>query len=278
MTENLAVAETGDVLISLHTHNRIDRYQPRSRALSTFAQTTAPVAGLAFDRTGALWATGGHIGQPPGYVWRIQPDGRVDPWVEVPDALFMNGCAVHAGGRSLLICESLTGRILAVDLADPSWRAWITDGRLRPANPGMPGANGIKLSGGHVHVSVTDSNRLFRVAIQPDGSAGPLLPCADSLRADDFAFSASGALYIATHPAQTVMRLGPDGKRVTIAGPAEGAVGSTACAFGRTPEDSTALYVTACGGIYAPYHGVLQDAKLLRLEVGEAGAPVLPPA
>jgi sugar lactone lactonase YvrE len=275
--ENLAVSETGDVFVSLHSHSRIERYQPQARALSTFAQMPAPVAGLAFDGAGVLWATGGQVGQPPGYVWRVQPDGTFDPWVEIPDAAFMNGCAVHGDGRSLLICESVTGRILRVELEKRSWQPWIIDDRLRPADPQMPGANGIKLFGNQVYVSVTDSNRIYSLAVQPDGSAGPLSPFADHLRADDFAFSTSGSMYIATHPAQTVMRLDPDGKRATLAGPAEGAVGSTACAFGRTPEDRTALYVTTSGGIFAPYQGVLQEAKLLRLQAGEAGAPVLQP-
>jgi hypothetical protein len=41
------------------------------------------------------------------------------------------------------------------------------------------------------------------------------------------------ALYIATHPEQTVFRLDPAGNRTTLAGPKQGAVGTTACAFGR---------------------------------------------
>jgi sugar lactone lactonase YvrE len=272
--ENLAVSEAGDVFVSLHSHSRIERYQVTSSTLSLFAQLPAPVAGLAFDRTGVLWATGGHIGQPPGYVWRVQPDGTFDSWVEIPDTLFMNGCAVHSDGRSLLICESLTGRILKANLDERSWQSWIIDDRLRPTNPQMPGANGIKLFDNRVYFSVTDSNRIFRVAVEPDGSAGPLSVYAENLRADDFAFSASGSLYIATHPAQTVMRLEPNGKRTTLAGPTEGAVGSTACAFGRATGDRTTLYVSTCGGVYAPYRGVLQEAKLLRLQVSENGGLV----
>jgi sugar lactone lactonase YvrE len=272
--ENLAVSETGDVFVSLHSHSRIERCQISSRTRSLFAQLPAPVAGLAFDRAGVIWATGGNIGQPPGYVWRVQPDGTFDTWVEIPDALFMNGCALNSDGRSLLICESLTGRILKADLYERSWQPWIIDDLLRPTNPQMPGANGIKLFDDQIYLSVTDSNRIFRVSVRPDGAAGPLSLWAENLRADDFAFSASGSLYIATHPAQTVMRLESSGKRTTLAGPAEGAVGSTACAFGRLTEDRTALYVTTCGGIYVPYHGVLQEAKLLRLQVGENGTPV----
>jgi sugar lactone lactonase YvrE len=122
-----------------------------------------------------------------------------------------------------------------------------------------------------VWISVTDRNLIVRVRVHPDGSSGTLQPAAENLRADDFAFAESGALYIATHPAQTVLRLGTDGTRSTIAGPRDGAVGSTACAFGRAPTDTHALYVTTNGGLLYPYEGGVQDAKLLRLEVGEGG-------
>jgi sugar lactone lactonase YvrE len=273
--ENLAVSGSGEVFVSLHSHNRIECYRPASRGLSTFARLPAPVAGLAFDRSGLLWASGGHVGQSPGYVWCIRPDGSFDTWLEIPDAVFMNGCALMDDGCSLLICESVTGRILRADLRRRVWDPWVVDDRLRPTTPQMPGANGIKLFGNDAYCSCTDSNRLFRIPVGADGAAGALQLYADDLRADDFAFSATGACYIATHPAQTVLCLKPGGERSTLAGPAEGAVGSTACAFGRTDADRTALYVTTCGGIYAPYRGMLQDAKLLRLDVGEAAAAAL---
>jgi hypothetical protein len=101
---------------------------------------------------------------------------------------------------------------------------------------------------------------------------------AEKLRADDFAFGESGAAYIATHPAHTILRLHPDGRRETIAGPHEGAVGSTACAFGRRAEDRKSLYVTTTGGLRYPYRGEIQDAKLLRLNVEEPGQLLLPEA
>lgn len=271
--ENLAVSDTGDVFVSLHTHNRIERYSPTTSRATIFAEMPAPVAGLAFDAEGMLWATGGAVGASPGHVWRVNRDGSFDPWVEIPDALFMNGCTIY--GRLLLVCESITGRILAIDTQNPAWRTWLVDERLRPTSPQMPGANGIKLRQGRAYISVTDSNRIFQTPVEPNGAPGPLSVLADNLRADDFAFAESGALYIATHPVQTVMRLDADGERTTLAGPSEGVVGATACAFGRTANDVKSLYVTTSGGLFAPYQGKLQEAKLVRLEVGETGAPLL---
>lgn len=270
--ENLAVAADGAVFVSLHSHNRIDRYDPATGTLAPFAHLPAPVAGLAFDREGRLWATGGTVGETPGHVWRIGAGGEAEPWAEIADAVFMNGCTLHPDGTTLLVCESVTGRVLAVDLAAAGhWRAWIADPQLAPPGPGTPGANGIKIHGGFAVISVTARNIILRAPVLADGSAGPLQPLHAQVRADDFAFAASGALYIATHPAQSILRIGPDGARTTIAGPEEGAVGSTACAFGRAPGGEQALYAVTNGGLWAPYRGAVQDAKLLRLDAGEPG-------
>jgi len=86
-----------------------------------------------------------------------------------------------------------------------------------------------------VHEFSGEIEQLVTVPIHADGSAGPLRPAVEMLLADDFAFADSGALYVTTHPANAVVRLAPDGTRSTIAGPSEGAVGTTACAFGRAP-------------------------------------------
>jgi sugar lactone lactonase YvrE len=158
------------------------------------AALSAPVAGLAFAADGTLWASGGTVFKSPGFVWRITPAGVAEEWLQIPDAVFLNGCACLPDENRLLICESISGRILAIGRSEQTWSAWITDDQLRPVNDTMPGANGIKYRAGYVYVSITDRNRIERIPIDNDNSAGPIEVVADHVRADDFAFSRSGAL------------------------------------------------------------------------------------
>jgi sugar lactone lactonase YvrE len=232
--------------------------------------------GLAFDPGGVLWVTGGTLYEAPGFIWRVERTGAVRQWCELPDATFMNGCTMHPNGRTLLACESSSGHILAIDLGQPGrWDVWLQGDRLRPIVPKWPGSNGIKIREGWAWISVSGRRLMVRVPIKPDGSAGEIEIAATHLSADDFAFGISGAVYGTTHPEHTLVRIDSAGTRTTLAGPEQGMIGSTACAFGRAPGDEEALYVTTDGGFLIPHEGGVQDAKLVRMEVGERGCPLL---
>jgi sugar lactone lactonase YvrE len=274
--ENLAVAPDGAVFVTVYSQNRLDRYDPATGETAVFADLPAPPMGLAHDAEGALWVTGGTMRTSPGFIWKVSPKGEVEQWAEIPDATFMNGCAIHPNGRQLLVCESNTNRILAVDMRRPgAWSTWLEDERIGPAGTYFPGANGIKIRGGVAWITVSASYEIVQAPILPDGSAGPLSVFCTELVADDFAFGASGSLYVTTHVSQTVVRIDASGARTTIAGPDQGVVGATACAFGTAPGDEQALYVSTDGGFIVPHEDVLQDAKLVRLEVGETAYPLL---
>ena len=274
--ENVAIDAEGAVFVTVYSHYRVDRYDPATRATATFAEVPEPPMGLAFDANGVLWMTAGTLRKGPAYVYRVERDGAVRQWCELSDALFINGCTMHPNGRTLLVCESASGRILAIDLDKPGrCDVWLQGDRLKPIVPGYPGANGIKIREGWAWISVSGRRLMVRVPIKPDGSAGDIEIAATRLSADDFAFGMSGAVYVTTHPEHTLVRLEPSGARTTLAGPEQGMVGSTACAFGRAPGDEKALYVTTDGGFLIPHEGGIQDAKLVRIEVGESGWPLL---
>lgn len=275
--ENVAVAPDGSVFVTLHSHSRIDRYDPKTGETRLFAELPSAPMGLAFDEAGSLWATGSTMKSPPGYIWKISPKGEVQHWTDLPGASFMNGCTIHPNGRELLACESRSGRVLAIDLREPNkWSVWLEDELIGPAgSPRVPGANGIKIRGGIAYITVSAQHRIVRAPLRADGSAGPIERVWHDILGDDVAFGESGSLYVTTHLEQTLLRIDPSGKRTTIAGPDQGTVGSTACAFGTAPGDETALYVSTDGGFVMPHQGVVQDAKLVRLEVGESGYRLL---
>jgi len=52
--ENLAVDADGFVFVTLHSHDRVERYDPRSGKTETFARLPAPATGLALGAAGAL--------------------------------------------------------------------------------------------------------------------------------------------------------------------------------------------------------------------------------
>ena len=274
--ENVAIDEQGAVFVTVCSHYRVDRYDPATHTTATFTKVPKPPMGLAFDAKGTLWMTAGTLHKGPAYVYRVERDGAVRLWCELPDAVFINGCTMHPNGRMLLVCESASGRILAIDLDEPGhWNVWLQGDLLKPIVPGYPGANGIKIRDEWAWISVSGRRLMVRVPIKPDGSAGEIEIAAARLSADDFAFGITGAVYVTTHPEHTFVRLESPGNRTTLAGPEQGMVGSTACAFGRAPGDEKAIYVTTDGGFLIPHEGGIQDAKLVRIEVGESGWPLL---
>ena len=233
--ENLAIDAEGAVFVTVYSHNRVDRYDPATRATTPLAEVPAPPMGLAFDASGVLWITAGTLRKGPGYVYRVERDGAVRQWCELPDAVFMNGCTVHPNGGTLLVCESTPAVSLRSILANRAAGTSGFENRLQSVVPEYPGANGIKIRDGWAWISVSGRRMMVRVPIQPDGSAGSLEIAATRLLANDFAFGISGSVYITTHPEHTLVRLEPSGARTTLAGPEQGMVGSTACAFGPHP-------------------------------------------
>jgi sugar lactone lactonase YvrE len=274
--ENVTAGPDGTMFVTVHSHNRIDRYDSKTGKTSVVAKLPAPPMGLAFDESGSLWVTGSTMRNPPGYIWKIDLNGYVQHWTGLPEVTFMNGCAVHPHVRELLVCESRSSRILSIDLQQrDKWSVWLEDDLIGPGASRYPAANGIKIRGGFAYISVSARYLIVRAPIRADGSAGPVETVWRDIIIDDFAFGESGSLYLTTHPEHSLVRIDPSGRRTTIAGPDQGMVGSTACAFGTAPGDENALYVCTDGGFTVPHERGVEDAKLVRFELGESGYRLL---
>lgn len=271
--ESVAIDADGQIFVSLHTDKAVVRVDPVSGRVTPFATFDRPATGLVFATDGALIVSGGAPGTAPGLIWRVERNGDIRQLAEIADATFLNGMTPLDG--LILIADSLGSVIYALDPIQGAIAPWLYD-PLLGAGEGAdgPGANGIKIFGGSAMISVTGADRLVRVPIIK-GEPGTVEIAAEQIRADDFAFDDQGRLYIATHPAQSLLRLDPDGKRTTLAHAEHGLVGSTAVAFGRTDADRTCVYVTTTGGTWTVPDEKLEAAKLLRVDVGQAGQPLL---
>jgi sugar lactone lactonase YvrE len=123
-----------------------------------------------------------------------------------------------------------------------------------------------------VYFSNTGAGTIVRVPILPDGSAGTPTVYASDFAVDDFAFGSDGSIFAATQTDNTVVRLRPDGSRTVIATSADGLLGDSALAFGRTPADSRDIYVVNNGGAYEDLPGGPQAGSVVRLGTDTTGA------
>jgi hypothetical protein len=195
----------------------------------------------------------------------------------MPDAVFLNGLT-HLTGSRYLVADSYRGLIWVVDTEAKSYRVWIQHPALatnadpfHPLPQYFPGVNGTKLFGGYVYASSTQQQKLVRIPLNPDFTAGVLEVWMTNINLDDFAFDEKGSIYGATHVYNSLVRIDPERRITVIAGIEQGLAGSTAVAFGRAEADCTSVYVTTNGGMSVPPEGGVQPGRVVRFEVGVAG-------
>jgi sugar lactone lactonase YvrE len=170
----------------------------------------------------------------------------------LPAGSVPNGLAVDARGN-VYVADSFGGVLWRVNAGASQAEVWLKHAWLapRPLVGRYPGANGLQIAQDAVYVAVSDRSLLLRVPIAADGTAGAPQIYASGLPGDDFAVARDGTLYVTTHPFNTVVRLGRDGRTTVVAGPGQGVVGPTAAAIGHDGS----IYVVTDGGLYRPLPG-----------------------
>jgi SMP-30/Gluconolactonase/LRE-like region len=273
--ENIAVLDGGEFVIAVHNRRELHRATSGGEHHLWVSMPASPAGMIAHD--GGVSVVGGEPGQGPHHLYRVTPTGEVHDRGPIPGTLFLNGFTPGPPGTGYAV-DSIAGEVFGIDLDSGGSRRVLSDQRLQKisAEPMLPGANGIKATQDALYITNTDRALVLRAPLDSDGiPVGSVEIVAEHLRGDDLAVASDGNLLITNHIHNTVIRLDPStGKRTAIAGPDQGMAGSTACAFGTAPGDRASLFVTTTGGIVMPLDGVVQEAKLVRLETGVTGQPV----
>jgi sugar lactone lactonase YvrE len=144
------------------------------------------------------------------------------------------------------------GRIWQVNPATGEVKIAIEDPLLapRPFVSLAPGANGLGFRGDALIATVSDRALVLRFPREGD-SFGPAETLASGIPGDGFAVDKDGALFITTHPYDTVVRIGPVGQESTVATAVHHVAGASDAAFGPIPGGGVGLFVVTDGGAFA---------------------------
>jgi streptogramin lyase len=220
---------------------------------------------IAFDAQGRMFMTGqgANLG-----VWRFKPDGQGELFAKLPLGAWPNG--ITAGpDNQLYVADAALGVVWRIDPSTGAAERAVDGDALRARRfiALAPGANGLHFFGRDLYVTVSDAARVLKYTLGQDGRFAEPSAFAEGIPGDDFAIDDQGALYITTHPFNTIVRVTQSGQRTIIANSAQGIVGATDAAFGALPYDRDTLYVATDGGAFsgdAKARGTLVAMKIRR--------------
>lgn len=263
--ENVVVDKKGDLFVNSYEDGKVYRVAPAG-AKTEFAQIPGKVAGIAFDGKGNLIISG-VTNEKKAAIFRVDKTGKVETLATIDAAIFLNGVTVLSGDK-FLIADSYKGAIWEFDAKTKKSAVWLADESLarKESNNPTPAVNGLKIFGGNLYATNAQNQQIFRIPILAGGKAGKPELFVEKINGDDFAFDASGNLFVTTHVYNNVVRIAPDGKMTIIAAESENVTGDTSLVFGRG-KNKNAVYVVTNGGMSLPPAGGVQTAKIVRLQV-----------
>ena len=267
--ENIAVNAAGILFITSYEEGKIYRVTPSGES-QEFAKVNGQTAGIALEPSGDLLVSGAEAGVAA--IFRIDPTGRVETLVTLPDAIFLNGMTPAPNG-CYWVADSYKGAIWEIDAVAKTARIWLQDKRLARSSPDspFPAINGLKVYQNALYASNTERQQLIRIPLTAGYAPGVPEVILSNVNLDDFAFDEIGNLYGTTHVHNSVLQISPDLQITILAAAAEGMTGSTAVAFGRSESDSTCLYVVTNGGMSLPPKTGVGAGLVVRLDVNATG-------
>lgn len=252
--ENLLIRPDGAVLFTSYFANEVGIWAEAS-GQGVFARIEGHPVSLADGTEGPVLAlhgvafTEGARLAGSGAVLQLGRDGRPGRRIPLPEAGFLNGMVRQSDGI-YLIADSGRGRIWRLDLASGAATTWLELPEMTPdpARPGLPGVNGLKLSGGALFFSNSARPGIWRLPLAADGRpGGPAERVVALPGVDDFVVRPEGGFLVATH-GDVVLRVAANGAVSPVLETPDIA-GCTALALAPRPGGGQLLYVSASGGL-----------------------------
>lgn len=272
--ESIAISPDNTLFITSHLDGKVLRIG-KDGEVTIYAAIAGKATGLAFAADGSLLLSAWDAENIPT-VFTISPQGEATVLVSMPDAIFLNGLT-PLGGDRYLMADSYRGAIWELNAAEKTVKIWLEHDCLARSSldQEFPAVNGLKIYGNALYASNTAKMQIVKILIQPDGQPGEPEIFLQPVNLDDFAFDQDGNLYGTTHIYNSVVKISPNGSITTLAQAEQGMAGSTALAFGQSEGDRTGIYVVTNGGMSFPPPTGIEPAKVVRLEVGIAGYPLI---
>ncbi|KAB8302150.1 hypothetical protein EYC80_005598 [Monilinia laxa] len=135
---------------------------------------------------------------------------KAEKLIDVPEAIWLNGATMIPQTSTLLTANSPQGKLCAFNLHTRKISTWLQDAELGKVTtrPPWPGINGLQYFRGYIFGTVSDCGTLLRMQVDKDGDYknGSLEITAMQLTGNDMALDCEGNAYVATNPAQTVLK------------------------------------------------------------------------
>ena len=187
--ESLTATATGDLIIGSSAKGTIYRARPGEAKATVWidpkSSGMAAVLGVfADERSHTLFACSAAFGAPPDKADALSALRAFDLDTGAPKGAYpmpgaakalCNDIAIAKDG-SAYVSETMGGRVLRLKPGAASLDEWVKDPRLA-------GVDGIAMGGdGALYVNTVTTDRMFRIAIGPDGSAGAITELQPSLK------------------------------------------------------------------------------------------------
>lgn len=248
--ENLEVQQDGRVLFTNYFSKTIEQLSAEGDT-STFATLTGfPVSLISIEGGYLVTAQSKNFmsGEPNNtqQFLLLDHNGNQTGQFDAPTALFLNGM-VQLDNGDILVADSVAGAIWKVDLAAQSLELWLKHKALAgdPAQPNIPGANGLKRHSKGIAVSNTAQGSLFLISVDDNGQpTGAPERLAETGIIDDFWVADDDSIIFTTHT-DVLKQLSADGLVTDVLG--SGCNGCTAVAPYPLGQANTYIFINDGG-------------------------------